>query len=885
MVLTTSLRRALLVFLLLPGLNPKLTASETFPGRSAIPSEALLGSPWVTPPRSAEETAATVAQLRQQYAPFLRSLPKPLEGRPRQSLDGEWLARFEVTTSETGARLPAPQWHGRDEEPVNWQQVTVPEWRWDGIRRPGQWQPWYPASLILWYKRDFEAERPKAGQRVFLCFDGVDWEAEVWLNGRMLGSNVGYFKPFRFDVTDLLREKNTVAVRVFEGPAYGEPIAQWSILPFSPSDKGDNQFYVFGEPEKSIAGFKRGGNSSGGSGFGIHRSVYLETVDATHVGAILARGYPSKGTARIVVETESVAARPVGIEVEVLPENFDGGTTYTASRQVEAGAGTTAHEFVIPAPESKTWWPATPHLYRARVTVRDGDRILDRRDALFGFREATLVSPTAPREGLSDGMLLLNGLPVFLRGTSVGGSHNLAIYNQTPEQIVDICLLLKASNFNVVRNNQHVAFPEVIEIFDRLGILNQQEQGSGYEAADHKVKPGHLAKVVAPLARLLYNHPSVIFISFMNEAHLDMTEPIAAVLKQDPERLLVPISGALFALREPSYADNLLGSFHRYDAWYSGVDLIWSSGDPWRKDRNVMLDYKDKNPKPPATFFPVMRPQRMAIVGEYGAEALDNYETMKKYPAWWGETPALTDDDLWGAIQVAKADLRQIFGFRGKKPSNLGEYIEASQTFMEDILAECTKGYRLSNDTLLGYYQYFFSDLSPANWPKSVLGFDLSPKKGFFEMAQLNQPVVPLYRLVGDDLGAMEIWVSNDLIVKFPGAQVAWSVAVGDKTLEGTFRGDIPATSSTRLGEIPLTALPAGPQVLDVRLTLSDSKGRAISEYRRHVYRSLKEVEESRRSAAERAAVRARIEKERQQFIPEVATQELERKLLEEKKP
>ncbi len=758
----------------------------------------------------------------------------------------------------------------------------MPEWRWDCIRRPGQWQPWYPASLILWYKRDFESKKPQPGQRVFLCFDGVDWEAEVWLNGQRLGSNVGYFLPFRFDVTDLLREKNTVAVRVFEGPAYGEPIAQWSILPFSPSDKGENQYYVFGEPQKSIVGFKPGGNSSGGSGFGIHRSVFLETVNPTHVEAVFARGYPSKGSARIVVETRSHAARPVDLGIELMPENFDGGATYTAARRVEAGAGVTSHEFVIPAPDAKAWWPATPHLYRARVTLREGDRVLDQRDVLFGFREATLVSPTNPREGLSDGMLLLNGQPVFLRGTSVGGSHNLAIYNKTPEQIVDICLLLKASNFNVVRNNQHVAFPEVIEVFDRLGILNQQEQGAGYEAADHKVKSDHLAKVVAPLARVLYNHPSVIFISFMNEAHLDMTEPIAAVLKQDPERLLVPISGALFALREPAYADNLLGSFHRYDAWYSGVDLIWSSGDPWPKDRNPMLDYKDKNPKPPKTFFPVMRPQRMAIVGEYGAEALDNYETMKKYPEWWGETPALTDDRLWGAIQVAKADLRQIFGFRGKKPSNLGEYIEASQNFMSDILAECTKGYRLSNDTLLGYYQYFFSDLSPANWPKSVLGFDLSPKKGFFEMAQLNQPVVPLYRLV-DNLEAMEIWVSNDLIVNFPGAKVQWSVAVGDKKIEGTLAGEIPPTSSTRLGQISLAPLPAGPQVLDVRLTLVDAKNRPISEYRRQVYRSLKEVEESRRSAAERAAVRARIEKERQQFIPEVATQELERKLLEEK--
>lgn len=834
------------------------------PGKAAIAADALRADPWVTPPRSAEETRARVDQLRAQYAPFLRSVPAKLDARPRQSLDGEWLSRFEITDSEDGWRPEPPSWFSGDiQGNPNWQKVLVPEWRWQAVHKPKQWQPWYPSSLIVWYRKHFTLERPaEAGQCVFLSFGGVDWEAEVWLNGKRLGSHVGYYEPFRFEVTSLLTRENELAVRVFDGPAFGEPISQWSILPFAPADKGDNQRYVMGHPELSIPMFKPGGSSSAGSGFGIHREVWLETTGEARVSEIFARGYPSTQSARVIVETDAVSAKPVTLEVRLLPENFEG-TEYRLSKQVTLEAGLGRQEFSIPMPKARTWWPAEPWLYRCRVTLLAGTSLLDAHDALFGCREVSTVSQQHPRPGLQDGQIVLNGQPVFLRGTSVGGITNMAWYFGNHDRIVDIAMLLKAANFNAVRNNQHVAFPEVRELFDRLGLLSQQEQGSGYESKAHSPSKTHLAKFGRPLARVCYNNPGVILLSFMNEAHLDMTEVVAAVQAEDPERLMTPISGALFALHEPKYAGQLLGSFHRYDAWYNGVEKIWESGDPRSPDRNVMADFHDANPNPPSSFFPIMCPHRMNIVGEYGAEALDNYASMQKYPAHWGTTPALTDDVLWGAIQVPKVNLQQIFGFRGNKPANLGEYIEASQNYQTDVLSEATKGYRLSKKAIVGYYQYHFVDLTPANWPKSVLGHDLSPKKSYFEMAQINQPVVPLYHLVDRGAG-LELWGANDLPVAFDHCKLAWRIGAAGRTLQGEFSGNLPADDATGFGRVNLAALPAGPLVMNIELMLRDGAGRLLSEYKREIYRSYKEVDESERSAKERAEKRAQMEKEKQ---------------------
>jgi hypothetical protein len=314
-----------------------------------------------------------------------------------------------------------------------------------------------------------------------------------------------------------------------------------------------------------------------------------------------------------------------------------------------------------------------------------------------------------------------------------------------------------------------------------------------------------------------------------------MTKPGAAVLRADPERLLVPISGALFSLDEPKYGGQLLGCFHNYDAWYGGFHNLWDTAHPRVPGRRVLDDFHDANPKPPKTFFPIMTPDRMTICGEYGAEALDNYEAMMNYPPHWGQTPALTDDVIWG-FPVGKGNpLNRQYGWRGQTPRNLGDYIASSQNLQADILVEATKGFRLSQKAIVGYYLYHFLDISPANWPKTVLSYDLTPKRSFFEMAQVNQPIVPLYRLLERGT-ALEFWVSNDLAVPLPACRLAWQLRAGDRDRRGQFAGDIPASDAVRFGRVELNDLPAHCDQLDLTLVLRDAQNQTIAEYARQLY-------------------------------------------------
>ena len=97
---------------------------------------------------------------------------------------------------------------------------------------------------------------------------------------------------------------------------------------------------------------------------------------------------------------------------------------------------------------------------------------------------------------------------------------------------------------------------------------------------------------------------------------------------------------------------------HPYSGWYGKTaPQTWSFGQTWT-------------------------PRRMVTLGEFGAEALDAYETMRDhYPPQFQPPPAETDT-LWAASQVEKHDVKQIAGL-GRKPTNLREYIEASQNYQE----------------------------------------------------------------------------------------------------------------------------------------------------------------------------------------------------------
>ncbi len=152
------------------------------------------------------------------------------------------------------------------------------------------------------------------------------------------------------------------------------------------------------------------------------------------------------------------------------------------------------------------------------------------------------------------------------------------------------------------------------------------------------------------------------------------------------------------------------------------------------------------------------------------------------------------------------------------------------------MLAEQATGFRLSPRRIGGYFVFHFVDGLPAEWPKSIVSFDLTPKAGYFALAQINQPLAPLFQL-SDEGKTLALWVANDREEALPRARVAWNVQCnGSVLLKGEQRLDVPPLDATPVTTVDLSPMLSHAPVVTIELTLSNASGQQISRTRREVY-------------------------------------------------
>jgi len=89
----------------------------------------------------------------------------------------------------------------------------------DHLKVPGDWNSQKPELLYyegtVWYKQSFDYQIKKEGNRSYIYFEASNYKTEVYLNGKKLGTHIGGFTPFNFEVTDILKDKdNFLVVRV-----------------------------------------------------------------------------------------------------------------------------------------------------------------------------------------------------------------------------------------------------------------------------------------------------------------------------------------------------------------------------------------------------------------------------------------------------------------------------------------------------------------------------------------------------------------------------------------------------------------------------------------------------------------------------------------------
>ena len=362
----------------------------------------------------------------------------------------------------------------------------------------------------LWYRRQFTVPSGWDGRRILLHFGAVDYESEVFVNGKSLGVHKGGYDPFSYDVTDALSGggPQELIVRVFDptGDA-GQPRGKQTLRP---------------------------GGIMYTSTTGIWQTVWLEPVAVGGIDSLRIVPDVDGGAVKVTVAmTGDNQHAPVTLAVK------DGDTVVGRTR------GSAGEELTIKISDAKLWSPDSPFLYDLIVTANGpDDAAIDSVASYFGMRKIEV--------GEVDGVkkILLNGKFTFLLGPLDQGFWPDGLYTAPTDEALKYDIeMTKKLGFNFIRKHIKVEPARWYYHADRLGMMVWQDMPSAnsYDAGRNPppIEKEEYRSELKRMVEHLRSETCIVMWVLFNEGQGQFdTEGLAAMVRElDPSRLINQASG------------------------------------------------------------------------------------------------------------------------------------------------------------------------------------------------------------------------------------------------------------------------------------------------------------------------------------------------------
>lgn len=392
----------------------------------------------------------------------------------------------------------------------------------------------------LWYNRTFTVPDSWGDQRVLLHFGAVDWETNVWVNGKKVGAHKGGYTPFTFDITDALNSdgKQQVTVSVWD-----------------PSDKG---FQPIGKQTLNPRGIWYTATS------GIWQTVWLEPVPEVAIKDMEMVPDIDAKTLELKVD----ANRPAS-EYKIQAVVLDHGEKVS---EVEGALGSA---LTLNINDMKLWSPKDPFLYDIKISLLKNDHKVDEVISYFGMRKISLGKDA---EGIT--RLFLNNKPLFQYGPLDQGYWPDGIYTAPTDEAMKFDILkTKEWGFNMIRKHVKVEPARWYYYCDKIGLLVWQDMPSGDEHIgpdDPDIQRGaqsayNYKEELKEMIDANYNHPSIVtWVPFNEGWGQFQTEKVTKLVeKLDPTRLVDATTG---------WSDRGVGDMHDMHK-YPGPGMFPAEGD------------------------------------------------------------------------------------------------------------------------------------------------------------------------------------------------------------------------------------------------------------------------------------------------------------------
>ncbi|WP_448248927.1 glycoside hydrolase family 2 TIM barrel-domain containing protein [Thalassotalea agariperforans] len=397
-----------------------------------------------------------------------------------------------------------------------WQPVTIPhDWAIEGPFEPkfnarNGGLPFHGTGV---YRKHFQIDKQHKGKLISVAFDGVMYNAHVYINGHFLGNRPFGYIGFEYELSDYLK--------------YGEQ---------------DNVLTVAMSPEDLSARWYPGA--------GIYRDTWLEINHPIHIkNNETFISTPEITSKKATISVSTIISNKTNVSDVVVVNkiiNAQGKTvanTTTTALSLDANQEQLINSQLI-VNKPILWDIANPYLYKVHTQLWHGEQLVDVQISPLGIR--TL-------EFTADDGFHLNGRRVQIQGVCLhhdNGPLGAIANKRAIERKLEI---MKAMGVNSVRTSHNPPSPLLVELADKMGILLQVEafdvwkiQKQSVHNAYNKYFDEWHERDLRDMIKQFRNNPSVIMWSIGNEIMEQREKNGAVVTKkltdiahdEDPTRLV-----------------------------------------------------------------------------------------------------------------------------------------------------------------------------------------------------------------------------------------------------------------------------------------------------------------------------------------------------------
>ncbi|WP_058914245.1 glycoside hydrolase family 2 protein [Entomohabitans teleogrylli] len=698
----------------------------------------------------------------------------------------------------------AGMWRVHDANDSAFDGVNAPEHGWRALRVPANWySAGYDHQGALWYRHEFTLPERAPNTMATLVFDGVDYFADVTLNGKALARHEGYFQRFPVDVSDALRRHNRLAVRV-DSP-YEDPEKIWPL--HKTLVKG-----ILNQHDTRPGGAWSVQGQDANSG-GIWAPVKLHLSRGVTIDDVILRPDWQKGLKNPVLRAEiryrALATGPATLRLSAIPDNFNGQRFY---QDFPVNLATTDGKVQIlsvtlPMDGARLWWPVgygRPNLYRVRVSLADDQGVMDTAATRTGLRK---LEEQADNKGWR-----INDRRLFIKGSNYIGSPWLG--TMTRKKYRRDFELVEAMNANAIRVHGHVAGRALYEVADEMGLMIWQDVPLQWGYDNSAAFADNAVRQTREMVEQFGNSPAIIVWGGHNEP--PWNSPWMEKRFPDWNKTL---NQALTKRVGDALAEDTSRIVHRFSAVEEHYWAGWYFG--------TMRD--------------LLAPAKTGIITEFGAQALPRLSTLKTIvPAHliWPKSTA-ADDPGWTYWKYHNFQPFQTFKFANiSRGNNIQEMIDNTQKYQADLVAMAAESYRRQRyQPVTALFHFMFVETWPSiNW--GVVDYLRKPKAGYYALQRAYQPILPSIEPVtavwrrGSE-ATVRLWAINDTWSACEDCRLTWQVKQNGRTLaKGNITRTLPADSGCRVKEITIT--PITRHTVTIEYRIENDAGKAVGYNVRH---------------------------------------------------